>query len=489
MSQNSLDLFGASCGLAGPLRLTLTHEQKVEQRLFELPAVLVGREERADLRLEHGEISRRHTYLQVLGGRLLCVDVSGRARTRWGKDRRSSGWLDPGQPVTVGPFTLELAAPVESSADARDWNPLQDRVEDSHLLPPVTVEVLSRGGRRMRWQMNRALVLVGSSRACRIRLANASVSRFHCSLVGTPMGWWVVDLLSREGTSLNGQPVRCARIEDGDRLQVGVYTLRLRAGSLKSSPRLLCGPKEGPHVGLPEERRLSRPNWPKAAPTPVAETVPGTGVAELSRPNRPKAAPTSPESETSLAGPMTPLPEPRAGRAEIALPAGFPGANLTGTNPADGPSFLPVLQQFGLMQQQMFDQFNQAMVTMAQMFTTLHQDQMTMVREELEQLHKVNEELRALQDDLKRKPAAPETAAYRTAATREHSFPVGFSSPSPDKPTGATSLSTPPPSPSLPIPEQPVDEGVHIWLSQRIATLNQDRQTRWQKILGMVTGK
>ena len=59
------------------------------------------------------------------------------------------------------------------------------------------------------------------------------------------------------------------------------------------------------------------------------------------------------------------------------------------------------------MQQQMFDQFQQTLVLMARMFTTMHQEQLALVREELRELHKVSEALRNLQEELKgQAPAA-----------------------------------------------------------------------------------
>ena len=44
---------------------------------------------------------------------------------------------------------------------------------------------------------------------------------------------------------------------------------------------------------------------------------------------------------------------------------------------------VPLVNQFGLMQQQMFDQFQQAMAMMVQMFGTMHRDQMEVIRAEL----------------------------------------------------------------------------------------------------------
>ena len=61
---------------------------------------------------------------------------------------------------------------------------------------------------------------------------------------------------------------------------------------------------------------------------------------------------------------------------------------------------VPLVNQFGLMQQQMFDQFQQAMAMMVQMFGTMHRDQMEVIRAELDRLHELTEEFHALKDEL-----------------------------------------------------------------------------------------
>ena len=61
---------------------------------------------------------------------------------------------------------------------------------------------------------------------------------------------------------------------------------------------------------------------------------------------------------------------------------------------------VPLVNQFGLMQQQMFDQFQQAMAMMVQMFGTMHRDQMEVIRTELDRLHELTEEFHALKQEL-----------------------------------------------------------------------------------------
>ena len=61
---------------------------------------------------------------------------------------------------------------------------------------------------------------------------------------------------------------------------------------------------------------------------------------------------------------------------------------------------VPLVNQFGLMQQQMFDQFQQAMAMMVQMFGKMHRDQMEVIRAELDRLHDLTEEFHALKTEL-----------------------------------------------------------------------------------------
>ena len=56
--------------------------------------------------------------------------------------------------------------------------------------------------------MNRVMSLIGSASGCKFRLDDPSVAPFHCCLVRTSQGLWVVDLLGHEGTYVNDSAVR-----------------------------------------------------------------------------------------------------------------------------------------------------------------------------------------------------------------------------------------------------------------------------------------
>ena len=232
MSQYPTNLFGTICETAPPLELNVSGSgwDGGERRVFEHPFVLIGRDEQCCLCLNDATVSRRHAYLQQLGERVFCVDLGSRTGTRWEGEPRPAGWFLPDRGIQVGPFTLALAdtvrgggAPQAESAEAGD--PLQDRINDERHLPRFHITVDNEV--RSLFRMNRVLALVGSSPACRVRLRHAGISPYHCSLVRTPEGVWVLDLLSGTGTRLNGQPIRWARVNEGDQLRVGPYLLRL----------------------------------------------------------------------------------------------------------------------------------------------------------------------------------------------------------------------------------------------------------------------
>ena len=61
---------------------------------------------------------------------------------------------------------------------------------------------------------------------------------------------------------------------------------------------------------------------------------------------------------------------------------------------------VPLVNQFGVMQQQMLDQFQQSIAMLVQMFGNLHRDQMITIRDELDQLRDLTKEFQALKLEL-----------------------------------------------------------------------------------------
>jgi pSer/pThr/pTyr-binding forkhead associated (FHA) protein len=424
MTISQWESFAADCGLTAPLELAVSGPDQPRRRhTFAQPWVVIGRAEQATLRLAGDDVSRRHAYLQVLGGRLLAVDLESRSGLRLGGAASHSGWLDPGQPLGVGPFLVEREGTSGADSLPRDAvvdDPLE---ESSGAGQAVTASFdIVLGDRQLaRWRMNRRVVLVGASARCRVRLRDPSVSRVHCSLVATGRGIWVVDLHSRRGTRLRGEPIEVARLADGDTVEVGNYCLRIHYH--RSALPAPAGP-------------------PAAAPLVLRGGGPGLLAAQ-------------------------------------------PGLPLVGEQNA----LFPLIQQFNVMQQQMFDQFQQTLMLLFQMMSSMHQEQAALIREELRHFKKATDELNRLQEEVRSQRAAPAPRGQALAEAAQTQPPRPWPSSQPQAAAGVP-LVLPPLAPSQ-APTGPAAESngnVQEWLNQRIAELRTERQSSWQRILGFIRG-
>ena len=157
---------------------------------------------------------------------------------------------------------------------------------------------------------------------------------------------------------------------------------------------------------------------------------------------------------------------PAQGIAPVELPVPMNGAEAL---------LMPLVSQFSQMQQQMFEQFQQTLLMMAQMFGSLQREQMALIRQELEQIQELTRQLHTLQSEGMRQSAPPRPASPQAAAP---------SSPTPSLSWKPTTSADKADTPSAKL----CDPAVHVWLSERLSALQQERQSRWQKVLGILTG-
>lgn len=386
--------------------------------------------------------------------------------------------------MSVGPILIRAdfeTEPVELG-DA-----LNARSLDDSPLPAVVLEFPHQANRPS-WKLSRVLTLLGRTPECRLRFLDPEISKFHCSLLRTPSGVWVIDLLSRTGIRLNGILVRWALLENGDQLQIGPHLIQVRC-SMPASGQ-----------ADPEIRSL----------TTVALVKP--------QPELP-----APRLEASFAPPRD--------------PTAYVSTELAQSMMAT------MANQFSQMQQQMFEQFQQTLMMMAQTFGSLQRDQMAQVRDELDQLRRLNQDLLALQVQANREnpsaalaalpavssthgevatedvlnrietllqdspttaelPPVPESASSTLVTNLEiKEPPVVPPSPVPEPPTLETGVekpvdssprSQPSTAPShLPPPQETTlaDDQIHSLLCRRMAKLQQERQGRWQKICDLMLGR
>ena len=118
VSQCSNELFLKACGLsdshAFALEVEGPGEGEVVSRTFKRPFALIGRDPNADLVLDHALVSSRHAYLQVIAGRVYCVDLGSRSGVDWEKGPERSGWVDQTWGICIGPYRIRAAAGMEA---------------------------------------------------------------------------------------------------------------------------------------------------------------------------------------------------------------------------------------------------------------------------------------------------------------------------------------------------------------------------------------
>ncbi|KRA37926.1 MULTISPECIES: FHA domain-containing protein [unclassified Nocardioides] len=106
--------------------------------------------------------------------------------------------------VAAGPVGVLTEAPDSASA---------------FTTPMKVARIVLADGRGGQHPVDSPSVLIGRSRECGIRLEGAEVSREHLNVYVEQGTWWLRDSGSRNGTTVDGQPVR------------GPEPVRLRAGS------------------------------------------------------------------------------------------------------------------------------------------------------------------------------------------------------------------------------------------------------------------
>ncbi len=238
MRSHSPTLFFQACEVANPARIMVGSES--EPCLLNTPFAVVGRDPSCDVVVDDPTVSPRHCYLQAIGSKVLCIDLGSERGLVTNEGPALACWLDPQVAVRIGDQSLRCVGPRALEAWPDD---------QSLMVRPIPRILLEFEANliKTRWRMKRAVALVGASRECTVRLNGPDISRFHCALILTGQGLWVVDLFGRvdcpgaRGISVDGERVRFARLDPGQVLQLGRFRINMRRLSPSSAhpPRQL----------------------------------------------------------------------------------------------------------------------------------------------------------------------------------------------------------------------------------------------------------
>jgi general secretion pathway protein A len=94
--------------------------------------------------------------------------------------------------------------------------------------PPNGYLIVSRGGKVLSRVTLRPHTLIGRSEHNDLCLPSPYLSRHHAVIVGTPEGYYLMDLNSSNGISLNGRKIERAALCDEDVLSLGPFRLKVQ---------------------------------------------------------------------------------------------------------------------------------------------------------------------------------------------------------------------------------------------------------------------
>lgn len=401
------------------------------------PFLVVGRSTECDLTLPDSEVSHRHASLQLFRGEVFCVDLMSRTGTYWGEERRRSGWLAPGEHLKIGPYRIRYPKTAEPS---QENGLITSKPVDANLLEtvdPFDVEfsfLNGQGHPGNRWRMNAPVVLVGKSKRCRLNFNHPSVSRVHCSLTATPAGVWITDLLGRSGTWVNEKRVNQHLLKANDVVRVGQFQFRVHYK--KPIPRL---------------DQSASPTGNPALPTPDWNNPPQS-----------------------------------SGLSESAV--------------------MSMMDRFSQMQQQMFEMSHQQMMMMTQLVGNIHQNYNDLARQEFTRIQELGSQIDALRSELATDRAlpAPEADVPPPQLLETQDDPLHADTPSHLQPPETESAAATPANKTGGLPsEQSTDDASagsarnrfsegdvesHALLIERMTTLENERNSRWKKLMGLLSG-
>jgi Protein of unknown function (DUF3662)/Inner membrane component of T3SS, cytoplasmic domain len=95
----------------------------------------------------------------------------------------------------------------------------------------VEPEVVTLDENGTKHEIDKASVVIGRSKDCDIRLADPNVSRRHAEVRQEGTAYWILDLGSTNGLTVNGRRQKRAKLENEDRITVGSTDLVFRRGA------------------------------------------------------------------------------------------------------------------------------------------------------------------------------------------------------------------------------------------------------------------
>ncbi|MHB1033368.1 MAG: FHA domain-containing protein [Pirellulales bacterium] len=225
----------------------------------EKPFARIGCHQSSEIVLAEREARLRSLYLHATENGIYCASLL----PPWLDRPRFNGWIVENEALSLGCYRITASFADGDQPPDSGLPDLLARGSTGPAAPELEVSARSHDQQPTRRRLNRCLTLVGRSEPANLCLGNRTVSRIHCVLYWDGLALWVVDLLSGNGTRLEGRPVETALLGPGGSLELGDVQLRYVPEAeertiawSRSSPSISTLPQEssGPIVLIAHQR-------------------------------------------------------------------------------------------------------------------------------------------------------------------------------------------------------------------------------------------
>lgn len=181
----------------------------------QLPITL-GRDADNTVPLPSTQVSRHHTRLEAGDGQsVLVVDMDSRNGTIVKGVATKRATLQSGESFQVRPFEFTVMVEVEKAAPSTVQN--------------VHVEWHNLQTNELHGVVTTLPAAIGRDEECAIHLPSEKVSRLHAQIEARGNELWVVDPGSRNGIYINEERRQEARVQPGDLVKIGNYSVKIVA--------------------------------------------------------------------------------------------------------------------------------------------------------------------------------------------------------------------------------------------------------------------
>ncbi len=204
------------------------------------PFARIGSHPSAEVVLRGWRMASRGLYLHATDSGVFYLDLS----STHSNEPPLRGWLHAEEAVKLGAYRVSARlaegpnaeGPSAEGPNAEGPSAEPDLQTRGSAEAPFPILAMAAGDHKIgRRRLVRQLTVVGRHRPSNIRLTSRSVSAAHCVLVWDLDTLWVVDLLSGNGTKVDGELVEAAVVPQHATLTLGQVDLKYVSQSVQEN--------------------------------------------------------------------------------------------------------------------------------------------------------------------------------------------------------------------------------------------------------------